>query len=90
MKFVGEVAAVKAAVDAGTAAAERVGHLVSSHVIPRPHAEVERVLPVNGRTGLSPDESALQGGGARGQLGQGDQGRSLGAGTREANKERSR
>jgi hypothetical protein len=39
---------------------------------------------------LSPDESALQGGGARGQLGQGDQGRSLGAGTRDANKERQR
>ena len=56
----------------------------------RAHAEVERVLPVNGRTGLSPDESALQGGGARGQLGQGDQGRSLGAGNREPNKERAR
>jgi len=39
---------------------------------------------------LSPDETALGGGAARGQLGQGDQGRSLGAGTREANKERSR
>lgn len=35
--FGGEVAAVKAAVDAGAAAAERVGHLVSVHVIPRPH-----------------------------------------------------
>jgi hypothetical protein len=48
------------------------------------------VLPVNGRTGLSPDEQSLQGGGTRGQLGQGDQGRSLGAGTRDANKERAR
>ena len=85
----GDVGAVKAATDAGAAAARRVGELISVHVIPRPHAEVERVLPVNGRTGLSPDESALQGG-ARGQLGQGDQGRSLGAGTREANKERTR
>jgi hypothetical protein len=64
--------------------------LISVHVIPRPHAEVERVLPVNGRTGLSPDEQSLQGGGTRGQLGQGDQGRSLGAGTRDANKERAR
>jgi hypothetical protein len=66
-----------------------VGELISVHVIPRPHAEVERVLPVNGRTGLSPDEAALQGG-TRGQLGQGDQGRSLGAGTRDTNKERTR
>jgi ethanolamine utilization protein EutM len=82
----GDVGAVKAATDAGAAAARRVGELISVHVIPRPHAEVERVLPVNGRTGLSPDERSLQGG-ARGQLGQGDQGR-LGAGTREANKER--
>ena len=86
----GDVGAVKAATDAGAAAARRVGELVSVHVIPRPHAEVERVLPVNGRTGLSPDEAALQGGGARGQLGQGDQGRSLGSGTREPNKERAR
>ena len=85
----GDVGAVKAATDAGAAAARRVGELISVHVIPRPHAEVERVLPVNGRTGLSPDEQALQGG-ARGQLGQGDQGRSLGAGTRDANKERAR
>jgi ethanolamine utilization protein EutM len=85
----GDVGAVKAATDAGAAAARRVGELISVHVIPRPHAEVERVLPVNGRTGLSPDEAALQGG-ARGQLGQGDQGRSLGAGTRDASKERAR
>jgi ethanolamine utilization protein EutM len=86
----GDVGAVKAATDAGAAAARRVGELISVHVIPRPHAEVERVLPVNGRTGLSPDEQALQGGGARGQLGQGDQGRSLGSGARDANKERAR
>jgi ethanolamine utilization protein EutM len=85
----GDVGAVKAATDAGAAAARRVGELISVHVIPRPHAEVERVLPVNGRTGLSPDEAALQGG-ARGQLGQGDQGRSLSSGAREANKERAR
>lgn len=41
----GDVGAVKAAVDAGAAAARRVGELVSVHVIPRPHEEVERVLP---------------------------------------------
>src|SRR5882757_8830527 len=85
----GDVGAVKAATDAGAAAARRVGELVSVHVIPRPHSEVERVLPANGRTGLSPDERALQGG-ARGQLGDGDQGRSLSSGTREANKERAK
>jgi ethanolamine utilization protein EutM len=36
---------VKAATDAGAAAARRVGELVSVHVIPRPHADVDRVLP---------------------------------------------
>jgi ethanolamine utilization protein EutM len=41
----GDVGAVKAATDAGAAAARRVGELLSVHVIPRPHAEVERVLP---------------------------------------------
>ena len=41
----GEVGAVKAATDAGAAAARRVGELVSVHVIPRPHAEVEQLLP---------------------------------------------
>ncbi|MBM3264883.1 MAG: BMC domain-containing protein [candidate division Zixibacteria bacterium] len=40
----GDVAAVKAAVDAGRAAAERVGEVVSSHVIPRPHNDVDDVL----------------------------------------------
>jgi ethanolamine utilization protein EutM len=84
----GDVGAVKAATDAGAAAARRVGELISVHVIPRPHAEVERVLPVDGRTGLSPDERSLQGG-ARGQLGQGE-GRSLQAGAREGSKERAR
>ena len=38
-------ALVKAATDAGAAAARRVGELVSVHVIPRPHAEVEKILP---------------------------------------------
>ena len=41
----GAVGAVKAAVDAGAAAAERVGELISIHVIPRPHADVEMILP---------------------------------------------
>ena len=41
----GDVGAVKASTDAGAAAARRVGELVSVHVIPRPHSEVERILP---------------------------------------------
>jgi microcompartment protein CcmL/EutN len=41
----GDVGAVKASTDAGAAAARRVGELVSVHVIPRPHADVERILP---------------------------------------------
>jgi ethanolamine utilization protein EutM len=64
----GDVGAVKAATDAGAAAARRVGELISVHVIPRPHGEVERVLPKG--VGYSPDEKALQGGG-HGQLGEG-------------------
>ena len=84
----GDVGAVKAATDAGAAAARRVGELISVHVIPRPHAEVERVLPVNGRTGYSSDEQSQLQSGARAQLGQGDTGRSLGA--REAARERAK
>ncbi|GEO58338.1 ethanolamine utilization microcompartment protein EutM [Companilactobacillus bobalius] len=41
----GDVGAVKAATDAGAAAAQRIGELLSVHVIPRPHAEVENILP---------------------------------------------
>ncbi len=41
----GDVGAVKAAVDAGAAAAKRVGELFSVHVIPSPHADVEGILP---------------------------------------------
>ena len=41
----GDVGSVKAATDAGASAARRVGELVAVHVIPRPHSEVERVLP---------------------------------------------
>lgn len=43
----GDVGAVKAATDAGAAVAQRVGEVVSVHVIPRPHADVETVLPAN-------------------------------------------
>lgn len=41
----GDVGAVKAATDAGAAAAEKVGELISVHVIPRPHSEVSAILP---------------------------------------------
>ena len=42
----GDVAAVKAATDAGAAAARRVGELISVHVIPRPHSNLEDILPI--------------------------------------------
>lgn len=48
----GDVAAVKAATEAGARAAERVGELVSVHVIPRPHANIDEVLPL-GRKGAA-------------------------------------
>ena len=61
----GDVGAVKAATDAGAAAARRVGELVSVHVIPRPHIEVERVLPAAARQQLAGnDPKALTEGGA--------------------------
>ncbi len=41
----GDVGAVKAATDAGAAAAAKVGEVVSVHVIPRPHSDVEQILP---------------------------------------------
>jgi len=44
----GDVGAVKAATDAGAAAARRVGELVAVHVIPRPHEHVEKILPGGG------------------------------------------
>src|SRR5947209_19832679 len=46
---VGDVAAVKAAVDAGAAAAERVGEVIGVQVIPRPHEDLGTVLPVAGK-----------------------------------------
>ena len=42
----GDVGAVKAAVESGSAAASRLGELVATHVIPRPHNDVEKILPV--------------------------------------------
>lgn len=46
----GDVAAVKAATEAGQRAAERIGEMVSVHIIPRPHVNVDAVLPL-GRAG---------------------------------------
>ncbi len=46
----GDVAAVRAATEAGGAAASRVGELVSVHVIPRPHGNLEDVLPIGTKT----------------------------------------
>lgn len=43
----GDVAAVKAAVDAGEEAAKKVGELVSTHVIPRPHADLDKIFPIS-------------------------------------------
>ncbi len=77
----GDVGAVKAATDAGAAAARRVGELISVHVIPRPHNEVERVLPKGGKVGFSPDEKAIQSGGDR-QLGAGETGTGITANDR--------
>lgn len=71
----GDVGAVKAATDAGAAAARRVGELVSVHVIPRPHRELETVL----------ESSGLINGGAGAQLGGGES-RQLTSGTQEDGK----
>lgn len=49
----GDVGAVKAATDAGAAAARRVGELISVHVIPRPHEDVEKILPGGGAPSAS-------------------------------------
>ena len=63
----GDVAAVRAALDAGGRAAERVGEVISVHIIPRPHANVDGVLPLGrgpaGGTGSG--GSASQGGPSR-------------------------
>lgn len=44
----GDVGAVKAAVDAGVTAAETIGEVISNYVIPRPHTDVEKLLPTTG------------------------------------------
>ena len=54
----GDVAACRAAVDAGCQAAERVGKIVAIHIIPRPHASVDKVLPL-GRQALEEKQSAV-------------------------------
>jgi microcompartment protein CcmL/EutN len=46
----GDVAAVKAAIEAGARGAERVGELVSTHVIPRPHENIDATLPLGRKT----------------------------------------
>jgi ethanolamine utilization protein EutM len=46
----GDVAAVRAALDAGSRAAERVGEVISVHIIPRPHSNVDEALPLGGET----------------------------------------
>jgi microcompartment protein CcmL/EutN len=60
----GDVAAVKAATEAGQRAAERVGELVSVHVIPRPHANIDLVLPLGRQD--SPEGGKAAGGGGGG------------------------
>jgi ethanolamine utilization protein EutM len=47
----GDVAAVKAATDAGAAAGARIGEVVSVQVIPRPHGDIDVVLPATGKSG---------------------------------------
>jgi ethanolamine utilization protein EutM len=80
----GDVGAVKAATDAGAAAARRVGELVSVHVIPRPHSEVERALADRGIAA----PTQLAAGAERGQLppGNNDGGHSVSGTTREREK----
>ncbi len=46
----GDVAAVKAATDAGAAAAKKIGELVCVHVIPRPHANLDEIMPIREQT----------------------------------------
>ena len=67
----GDVGAVKAATDAGAAAGRRVGEVVSVHVIPRPHIELERVLEASG---LIDSSYRLNEGQSRGQLPAANQG----------------
>jgi ethanolamine utilization protein EutM len=54
----GDVAAVRAATDAGAAAARRVGELISVHVIPRPHPSLEDILPIGKAQAPNPTAAA--------------------------------
>lgn len=54
VKLTGDVAAVQAAVDAGASAATSVGELVARHVIPRPHEELEQIIPETGDSVSNP------------------------------------
>ena len=56
----GDVGAVKAAVDAGAAACEQVGKLVSAHVIPRPHDDIDMMIPVQPETEKAPEAKKPQ------------------------------
>jgi len=78
----GDVGAVKAATDAGAAAARRVGELISVHVIPRPHVEVERALAQRGIA--APPQLAA--GADRGQLPSGDNNHSVNTSSKEREK----
>lgn len=57
IKIVGEVAAVKSAVDAGASAASRIGRLVSAHVIPRPHEEIQFLIETSKKIS-TPEQTA--------------------------------
>jgi microcompartment protein CcmL/EutN len=81
----GDVGAVKAATDAGAAAARRVGELISVHVIPRPHAELEKVLADSGLN----NGHLLEAGAAAGELGEGNNRRALSPSSKEGSKNKS-
>lgn len=59
----GDVAAVRAALDAGQRAAERVGEVVSVHIIPRPHANVDGALPLGALPAAGPGAGERKGAG---------------------------
>jgi len=59
VKVVGEVGAVKAAVDAGAAAAEKVGELISCHVIPQPHEDTESIVYDDTNVGFSKEKETI-------------------------------
>ncbi|MGB5747776.1 MAG: BMC domain-containing protein [Desulfobacterales bacterium] len=56
----GDVGAVKAAVDAGAAACKGIGKLVSAHVIPRPHDDIDGMIPAGTDAGKMPQKKELQ------------------------------